>query len=173
MDKNNVSLAVLSLASTPGTWFDAGREAAVKLARICNEYGAGMVRDHPGRFGVFAALPMLDIDATLTEIEYAFDTLNADGIGLQTNYGDRWPGDPIFRPVFEELNRRKALVYFHPLVPTCCATACANMGFPNKRIRDLQRDSSSNKRIATLRAILDLFFFPRPEPLRSRRSTAP
>ncbi len=121
MDENNISLAVLSLASTPGLWFDSGRQAAINMARICNEYGAAMVRDHPGRFGLFAALPMVDIDATLTEVEYAFDVLKADGVGLQTNYGDRWPGDPAFRPVFEELNRRKALVYFHPLVPTCCA----------------------------------------------------
>ena len=80
-----------------------------------------MVRDRPGRFGLLASLPMLDIDATLKEIEHAFDFLKADGVGLQTNYGDRWPGDPLYRPVFEELNRRRALVYFHPLVPTCCA----------------------------------------------------
>ena len=121
MDKNNVSLAVLSLASTPGVWFDLDRQAAIDMTRLCNEYGAGMVRDHPGRFGLFASLPMLDIDASLKEIEYALDFLKADGVGLQTNYGDRWPGDALYRPVFEELNRRGALVYFHPLVPTCCA----------------------------------------------------
>src|SRR5205814_3539132 len=36
------------------------------------------------------------------------------------NYGDKWPGDAAYRPIFEELNRRKALVYFHPLVASCC-----------------------------------------------------
>lgn len=121
MDKNGVRTSVLSLASTPGVWFDAGAEAANRMARLCNEYGAGMVRDHPGRYGLFATLPMLDIDASLKEIEYAFDTLKADGVGLQTNYGDKWPGDPVYEPVFEELNRRKAVVYFHPLVASCCA----------------------------------------------------
>jgi predicted TIM-barrel fold metal-dependent hydrolase len=80
-----------------------------------------MVQDHPGRYGLFATLPMLDIDASLREIEYAFDTLKADGIGLQTNYGDKWPGDASYRAVFDELHRRKALVYFHPLVASCCA----------------------------------------------------
>jgi predicted TIM-barrel fold metal-dependent hydrolase len=80
-----------------------------------------MVRDHPGRFGLFATLPMVDVDASLQEIEYALGTLQADGFGLQTNYGDKWPGDAAYRPVFEELNRRKALVYFHPLVASCCA----------------------------------------------------
>ena len=57
---------------------------------------------------MFAPLSMLDIDTTLKEIAYVFDTLKADGVGLQTNYGDKWLGDPIYKPVFEELNRRKA-----------------------------------------------------------------
>jgi predicted TIM-barrel fold metal-dependent hydrolase len=79
-----------------------------------------MMRDYPGRFGLFATLSMLDIDATLKEIEYVFDTLKADGVGLQSNYGDKWLGDATYKPVWEELNRRKAVVYVHPLVAACC-----------------------------------------------------
>jgi 6-methylsalicylate decarboxylase len=79
------------------------------------------MRDYPGRFGLFATLSMLNIDATLKELEYALDTLKADGVGLQTNYGDKWLGDPVYRPVFDELNRRKAIVYVHPLAAACCA----------------------------------------------------
>jgi len=120
MDKNGVRTAILSIASTPGVWFDAGPAEANRMARTCNDYGAQMMRDYPGRFGLFATLPMLEVDSTLKEIEYAFDTLKADGLGLQTNDGDKWPGDPFYRPIFEELNRRKALVYFHPLVASCC-----------------------------------------------------
>jgi predicted TIM-barrel fold metal-dependent hydrolase len=120
MDKGGVRAAVLSLPSTPGLWFNQGPAGATQMARACNEFGAGMVRDHPGRLGLFATLPMLDIDATLKELEFAFDTLKADGVGLQTNYGDKWPGNPLYQPVFEELNRRKAVVYFHPLVAACC-----------------------------------------------------
>ncbi len=112
MDAHGVATAILSL-SPPGA-----RDP--KLARICNEYGARMAQDHPGRFGLFAAMPMPDVDATLAEIAYALDVLKADGIGLMTSYGDRWPGDPAFDRVFAELNRRKALVYVHPLAPACC-----------------------------------------------------
>jgi 6-methylsalicylate decarboxylase len=121
MDKNGITTAVLSLASTPGTWFDQGAAKAHDWARLCGDFAAEMVRDRPGRYGLFAPLSMLDIDATLKEIEYAFDTLHADGINLQSSYGDKWLGHPTYKPVMEELNRRKAVVFVHPLVANCCA----------------------------------------------------
>ncbi len=118
MDRNGVATGVLSI-STPGVWFGDPGEAR-RMARLCNEFAARMIADHPGRFGLFAAMPMPDVDGTLVEIAHALDTLKADGIGLMTSYADTWPGDPTYRPVFEELNRRKAVVYFHPLAPDCC-----------------------------------------------------
>jgi predicted TIM-barrel fold metal-dependent hydrolase len=121
MDAAGVRTAVLSIASTPGTWFDWSLPDVTKVVRQCNDYAAAMVRDHPGRFGQFATLPMIDTDSTLNEIAYAFDVLKVDGVGLQTSYGDKWPGDAAYRPIFEELNRRKAVVYFHPLAANCCA----------------------------------------------------
>ena len=75
LDKNGVATGVLSLASTPGTWFNLDAAGAGTMARTCNDFGAEMVRDYKGRFGLFATLSMIDIDATLKEIEYAFDTL--------------------------------------------------------------------------------------------------
>jgi predicted TIM-barrel fold metal-dependent hydrolase len=105
--------------TNPGLWFgDAPMTRS--LARACNDYGAMLVRDHPSRFGLFAAMPLPDVDGTLREIEYALDTLKADGIGLFTSYGDRWLGHADFRPVMDELHRRKAVVHVHPTAANCC-----------------------------------------------------
>jgi predicted TIM-barrel fold metal-dependent hydrolase len=123
MDKSGVQTAVASL-SPWGVVF-AGTSELPKLARECNDDAAKMIGDHAGRFGLFAAMPLPDVDASLKEIAYAIDTLKADGIGLMTSYGDKWPGDPAFRPVFEELDRRRAIVYFHPTTPNCCGNLIA------------------------------------------------
>lgn len=118
MDKQGTQTCMLS-CTTPGAWF-GNPEETKKMVREMNEFGARMVSDYPGRFGLFALLPLPTIDDSLKEIEYALDALHADGFGLMSSHDLHWHGDVIFRPVFDELNRRNAIVYTHPIDSPCC-----------------------------------------------------
>jgi len=124
MDRGGVATAFLSV-TTPGLWLGdefsrSERDRAMAMARDMNDYGARLVRDYKTRFGLFAALPLPDVDASLKEIAYAFDTLKADGAGLLTSYGNHWLGEKMFEPVFDELNRRNAVIFVHPTEAPCC-----------------------------------------------------
>ncbi len=111
MDDFGIAAAITSL--TPRVFLDApGRRREV--ARACNEFQAGLVRDHPRRLGAFAALPLPDVDGALEEVAYALDVLRLDGVGLFSSQEGRYLGDPLYDPLFEELNRRKAVVFVHP-----------------------------------------------------------
>lgn len=118
MDKAGVATSVVSVTAPAVSFTEP--EAAVRIARESNDWMAGLVRDHPGRFGFFALLPVQDIDGSLREMEYALDQLGAAGVGLLTSYGDKWLGHASFTPVMNELNRRKAVLYTHPTVANCC-----------------------------------------------------
>lgn len=128
MDASGVSTVVTSLAPAGGGALEDA-STAVRQARECNDYAARLAMDHPGRFGMFVNVPLPNIDATLREIEYGLDTLKADGVAMFTNYGDKFLGDPMFNPVFEELNRRKAVVYTHPQEADCCKNLVPGMGY--------------------------------------------
>ena len=159
MDKNGVRATVVSV-STPGIWFGNADEAA-RLARTANEFAAGMARDYPGRFGFFAALALPNVDASLREIEYAFDTLKADGIGLLSSYDGRYLGDPAFAPVFDEMQRRRTIVHVHPAEPQCCTNVVPNVpmgvaefGFDTTRAVTNLLYSGTLKRCPDVRFIL-------------------
>lgn len=118
MDRSGTATAILSI-TTPGFYFGERGEVR-KVVRECNEYAAKLRSERAGRFGNFAAVPAIDPDGALREIEFALDMLKADGIGLFSNYGDIWLGDEKLKPLHEELNRRKAVVYVHPIEGNCC-----------------------------------------------------
>jgi predicted TIM-barrel fold metal-dependent hydrolase len=114
MDRLGIAAAINSISEPMIQVGD--RDEARSLARRCNEDLARVVRNHPRRFGAFAVLPMPDVDASLEELAYAYDALHVDGVSLLTSYDDRYLGHPRFEPLWAELDRRKAVIFFHPTV---------------------------------------------------------
>lgn len=117
MDRTGIAVAMLSVSS-PGVLLPDPDETS-ELARTVNEEGAGLVRAHPDRFGLFASLPLPFVDAAVAEAAFALDELRADGIALETNYQGTYVGDPAFFPLLAELDRRGAVVHLHPTSPAC------------------------------------------------------
>src|SRR5262245_7248235 len=118
MDQAGVATVITS-PTTPQVKFLDKADAA-RVAREANEYAKKLSADHPGRFRMFGMVPLPHVDECLKEIEFALDTLKADGICMLTSYGDKWLGHPQFAPVMDELHRRKAVVYTHPTAANCC-----------------------------------------------------
>ncbi|MCK8782857.1 amidohydrolase [Roseomonas sp. NAR14] len=118
LDRAGIDVAILSV-TTPAFTFVEGEERR-RLVRACNEYAAGLAQQFPRRLGFFAALPLPDIEGSLAETAHALDALKADGVYLFTNYDNRWLGDQAFHPLYEELERRRAVAATHPISAACC-----------------------------------------------------
>jgi 6-methylsalicylate decarboxylase len=148
LEKGGTATAILSISGA-GFGFGETNEAR-GVIRECNEAAAKLRSDQAGLFGSFAALPLTDIEGSLREAEYAIDMLKADGIGVFSNYGDKWLGNQLFAPVYEELNRRKAIVFVHPLDATCCGDLGLDLdGVPNSNAM-LEYNPDTTRTIASL-----------------------
>jgi predicted TIM-barrel fold metal-dependent hydrolase len=117
MDRLGIATSLLSISSPGVHLADIG--ATRDLAREVNEDGRRAVVDHPGRFGLFASLPLPDVDAAIAEIAHCCDHLDVAGFTALTNISGTYLGDPVFRPVFRELDRRGARLFIHPTSPAC------------------------------------------------------
>ncbi|NED84956.1 amidohydrolase [Streptomyces sp. SID11233] len=115
MDRSGIEKSYVSISS-PGVHF--GDDVAARaLARDVNEFAAGVRHEHPRRFGHFASLPLPDVEGSLAEAAHALDVLGADGVAVETNHHGVYLGDPRFEPLWEDLDRRGALVFVHPTSP--------------------------------------------------------
>jgi len=143
LDDAGIDVAVTSI-STPGV--HTGDDARARaLARQCNELAAELTQGRPDRFGGFACLPLPDVDGALAELAYALDDLRLDGVVLFSNARGIYLGDPRFTPLFDELQRRAAVVFVHPN-PSPDSSAHA-LGLPGSLI-DYPADTT--RAIATL-----------------------
>jgi len=128
MDQNEIAAAITSMPYLYLGDISLSRD----IMRRGNEFSARLLSDYPKRFGSFAVLPLPDLDAALEELEYALDQLRLDGVVLPTHVDGRYLGDPVLDELFSELNRRKALVFIHPIDPPGeCPT---NLKFPTSLI---------------------------------------
>lgn len=118
MDALGIATSLLSISS-PGLLLTEDLKDAIDLTRRVNDQGAELARTQPSRFGLFASLPLPNVDASLAEATRAMDELGADGISVLTNYAGQYLGDERFDPVFDELSRRNAIVTIHPTSPAC------------------------------------------------------
>ena len=143
MEAGGVATAMLSIPNI----YQGDRGIVRALARHCNEHAARIAADHPGRFGLFACLPLPDVEGALLEIEHALGALKADGVGIMTSFENKWLGDPAFAPVLDELNRRKAVAFVHPLAADCC-----------RGILPAVSDATIEYETDTVRAIASLMF---------------
>ncbi|RFU78011.1 aminocarboxymuconate-semialdehyde decarboxylase [Trichoderma arundinaceum] len=117
MRKANITKSILSITS-PGTHLVPGDDALARnITRQCNEFAADLKRRHPDKFGFWASLPLPDVDGSLVEIDYALDTLKADGVAVLTNAHGLYLGNTVLNPIFEALNKRKATIFIHPTSP--------------------------------------------------------
>lgn len=112
MDEMGIDIAITSI-STPGIQLQ-DRNVSKELARKCNDFATSLIQQHPKRFGALASVPMPNLDDAIEEICYALDVLKLDGVVLFTNSQGIYLGDKRMKPLFEELQRRKATVFIHP-----------------------------------------------------------
>ena len=125
MDRNGIAKAYTSM-SAPGVC-GCGEAETAAIVRAFNDDAADLRKTHPARFGTFSYLPLPHVRDALTEISRVSDVVGTDGFGLLTSYGSRLLGDSAFASVFDELNRRKAVVFVHPDSGPC---ACHIAGVP-------------------------------------------
>jgi len=113
MDRMGIAGALLSLpvASTP------------EVTRQMNDFLAQFVAYNPQKYGMLACLPSAHPDAALKEIEYAYETLNADGFIMPSNAGGIYIGDDRMDEILAELDRRSAVILLHPTKPATVETS--------------------------------------------------
>lgn len=115
MDELEVQWSLLTMSS-PHPYFGDDKEC-IQICRECNEEAAQAKRDYPDRFGFSAILPHPCMDEAIDEAIYSLDVLGANGVRLSSNAEGVYMGDPSMEPLFEELNKRNAIITMHPTMP--------------------------------------------------------
>jgi predicted TIM-barrel fold metal-dependent hydrolase len=119
MDAAGVQMQVLSPAASPP--YAEKEDDAVEAARLINDGYAELVTQHPGRFAAFVSLPLPHIDASLREMERGLDQLGMLGVSMTCSCFDRSTAEAEFEPLYAEMNRRGAVLNYHPIQNGICS----------------------------------------------------
>jgi aminocarboxymuconate-semialdehyde decarboxylase len=114
MDKAKVDLAVVSLTCPNVFW--GGREVSLKAAQLVNDSMAEQQRARPNRIRWFASLPWQYAEDALAELNRAC-AAGAVGVMVLGSIDGKDLIDPMFAPVWAEIDRRKLPVLVHPTAP--------------------------------------------------------
>jgi 6-methylsalicylate decarboxylase len=117
MQQAGVDLQILSVSGL-APYYDSAPKA-VEGARYANDMYAELMRAHPGKFSAFACLPLPHIDASIAELARALDELGMAGVTMTTSVLGRHLGDPLFAPLYAELDRRGTILFIHPAGLAC------------------------------------------------------
>ena len=137
MDRLGIEVSLLSVP------FSGNSEMILRI----NEHLASLVQYNTNRYGFFASLSLENIDSTLGQVEFAYQSLQAEGFILPTNYNGLYLGSEKLVPLLDELDRRNAVVLIHPTAPS-------GDNFPTFN-RDL---SVYEYPLETTRAVMDMIY---------------
>jgi predicted TIM-barrel fold metal-dependent hydrolase len=112
MDRAAVKLQVLCPSSSYPYFSDEAD--AVQAARLCNDSFAELTHRYPDRFAAYVSLPLPHVDASLRELERGLDQLGFVGATMALAVMDRSTAEVEFEPIYAELNRRAAVLFYHP-----------------------------------------------------------
>jgi aminocarboxymuconate-semialdehyde decarboxylase len=117
MDRMEIDIQILSVSQAQPYLREA--DAAANAAKVGNDLYVDLCRQYPGRFFLFAALPLPHVTESINEISRMVDENYVVGVTMGCSIGDRHVDDPELEPVYAELNRRKAWVLLHPTGTNC------------------------------------------------------
>jgi 6-methylsalicylate decarboxylase len=126
MDAAQVNIQILS-PSNLMPYFE-GEIDADKAARLLNDGYAEITHRFPHRFKSYVSLPLPHIDASLREMERGLDELGMAGVTFGCSIMNRSVTDEQFAPLYQEMNRRGAVLFFHPMVNGICSPLITDFG---------------------------------------------
>jgi 6-methylsalicylate decarboxylase len=127
MDAAGVGIQVLSPAARRAP-YGADEGAAIHAAQLGNDANAELVKRYPNRFRSFVSLPLPHIDASLRELRRGLDDLGMIGVNLHISALDRSVAEDEFLPIYEEINRRRGVIFFHPCGNGICSPMITGYG---------------------------------------------